>query len=89
MKPQNKLREAMMNVQSRPEGVSAPQPLAHIAPAPRNKARIGRRSVQGFVAPEAFRQLHLIAVDKDCSIQDLVVEALNDLFRKYDKSAIA
>ena len=80
-----------MNVQGRPEAISAAQPQAFVAPipTPRNKARIGRRSVQGFVAPEAFRQLHLIAVDKDCSIQDLVIEALNDLFRKYDKSAIA
>jgi len=89
MKPQNKLREAMIGVQGRTETLNAPQPQPYVVPTPRSTARSGRRSVQGFVTPEAFRQLHLIGVDKDCSIQDLVIEALNDLFRKYDKSAIA
>lgn len=86
----NKLREAMLNVQGRVEPPPAPVPEQEPAVKPRIvQTRLGKRAVTGFVSPEAYRQLHYIALDKDCSIQNLVVEAFNDLFRKYNKSAIA
>jgi hypothetical protein len=88
----NKLRDAMLGVQAQAHHLPATAE-AQTKPVQAEKrifpSRIGKRAVTGFVNQEAYRQLHLIALDKDSSIQDLVVEAFNDLFRKYDKSAIA
>lgn len=86
----NKLRQAMLHVQGRTEETEPPV-AATSAPKKRPPAqtRIGKRAISGFVTREAYLQLHHIGLDKDCSIQDLVVEALNDLLRKYDKSAVA
>ena len=40
--------------------------------------------------PEAAkRQLDIMAIDQDTTLQGLLTEALNDLFRKYDKPPIA
>jgi hypothetical protein len=92
MSKTNKLRAAMLGVQGHLSNeTDAPEPVAQpIVPEKRTfPSRIGKRAVTGFVNQEAYRQLHLIALDKDCSIQDLVVESFNDLFRKYDKSPIA
>jgi hypothetical protein len=88
----NKLRAAMLGVQGHSSNqTAAPEAAPHPVESEKRTfpSRIGKRAVTGFVRQEAYRQLHLIALDKDCSIQDLVVEAFNDLFRKYDKSAIA
>lgn len=87
----NKLRDAMLGVQAQTHQPAITDPPAKPVQAEKRvfPSRIGKRSVTGFVSQEGYRQLHLIALDKDCSIQDLVVEAFNDLFRKYDKSAIA
>lgn len=97
MSKTNKLREAMLGLQARAE--QAPHdaatepalPAAAVASLPRPvpQTRVGKRAVTGFISQEAYKQLHLIGIDLDCSIQELLVEALNDLFRKYDKSAIA
>ncbi|AHB48970.1 hypothetical protein W911_12030 [Hyphomicrobium nitrativorans NL23] len=88
----NKLREAMMGVQGRTEATqpAAPQPAAAATRAkPQVATRVGRRAVTVWISAEAFRQLHLIGLDKECSVQDMGVEAFNDFFRKHDKSAVA
>lgn len=84
----NALRAAMQELQDYPQ--DGRQPSTQAEPRERKVAqtRVGKRAVGGFISAEGYRQLHLIALDRDCSIQDLVVEALNDLFRKHNKSAI-
>lgn len=95
MSKTNKLREAMLGVQGRTEqtphdtATEPALPPAAVASLPRPQTRIGKRAVTGFISQEAYKQLHLIGIDHDCSIQELLVEALNDLFRKFDKSPIA
>lgn len=92
----NKLREAMLGVQGRTDAAVHDAPTDPAPPAaepsthrPVAQTRIGKRAVTGFISQDAYKQLHHIGLDNDSSIQELVVEALNDLFRKYDKSAIA
>jgi hypothetical protein len=41
------------------------------------------------VSPETSKQLKQIALDENTSVQDLVIEALNDLFIKHGKRPIA
>lgn len=51
--------------------------------------RRGRQFIAGHVAPEAAKQFKLLAVQQDQTTQDLLIEAINDLFAKYGLSRIA
>lgn len=93
----NPLRDAMLGVQQ----ADAPKPLSIISvvapeatPAETSKqpvapSRVGKRSISGHVSPEVQKQLRLLAANLDRSHQSLLDEALNDLFRKFNMSAIA
>ena len=52
-------------------------------------SREGKKPVTGFFAPETSRQLKKLGLDQDKTVQELVREALNDLFHKYDLPPIA
>lgn len=65
-------------------GSPGPRLLKSVVPS-----RIGKKPVTGFFDPEVSRQIKKIALDKDKTMQELLQEALNDLFRKYDLPPIA
>jgi hypothetical protein len=52
-------------------------------------SRAGKKPITGFFEPEVSRQIKKVALDKDRTMQELLQEALNDLFRKYDLPPIA
>lgn len=52
-------------------------------------SRVGTKSVAGYFTPAVSKQLKYIALEQDSNIQELLREALNDLFRKYGKNEIA
>ncbi len=69
---------------------AAPQDVAPATKASsRPPSRTGQRAVTLYVKPEAHKQLRLMAVDAGSSVQDLMTEALNDLFRKHGRTLIA
>ncbi len=49
----------------------------------------GRKQTLFRVNPTAIKQLEFMAVESDKTRQTLLIEALNDLFRKYGKPPIA
>ena len=53
------------------------------------KGRAGRHFVAAHVMPEAAKQFKLLAVQQDRTTQDLLIEAINDLFAKHGLSRIA
>jgi hypothetical protein len=61
-----------------------PRLLSSVAPS-----RAGKKPITGFFDPEVSRQIKKVALDKDKTMQQLLQEALNDLFRKYDLPPIA
>jgi len=61
-----------------------PRLLSAVAPS-----RAGKKPITGFFDPEVSRQIKKVALDKDKTMQELLQEALNDLFRKYDLPPIA
>ncbi len=61
-----------------------PMLLRAVAPS-----RAGKKPVTGFFDPEVSRQIKKVALEKDKTMQELLQEALNDLFRKYDLPPIA
>jgi hypothetical protein len=78
-------------------------PAAPIAPAPaptsaapvsattaqRHSTRVGKRGVQMWLSPEAYRQLRLIAAREDLQIQDCLTEALDMFFQSRGEHRIA
>ena len=69
-----------------PPASSTPEPDPHAHRAP---SRRGRRAVTVYLDPAAHRQLRLLALEQNRSVQDLSVEATNDLFQKHGKARIA
>lgn len=53
------------------------------------KGRDGRQFVAAHVPPEAAKQFKLLAVQQDKTTQDMLIEAINDVFAKYGLSRIA
>lgn len=66
-----------------------PQASATTLKTQRTKSRIGKRVISGFFDPQVSKQLARLAIDQDRTNEDLLREALNDLFTKYHLPPIA
>ena len=51
-------------------------------------ARGGKRPLQTAISPESHYELRLLALEKDTTMQNLVVEGLNLVMRKYGKPPV-
>ena len=82
-KSQTDLAAAMRTMEK--PGPAMPPDGSQAAPAstaPKSRGREGTRIVSGHFASPVHRQLRLIAVQEDRTLQDLLTEAINDLFAK-------
>lgn len=52
-------------------------------------SRFGKKIIAGHFDPAVIRQLKILAMDQDSSIQGMLSESLNDLFEKYNMKSIA
>jgi hypothetical protein len=52
-------------------------------------SRQGLKAISGHFDPAVSKQLRLLAIELDSNVQDLLSEAINDLFTKRGKSPIA
>lgn len=52
-------------------------------------SRSGKKIIAGHFDPAVTRQLKILAMDQESSIQAILCEALNDLFEKYNMKPIA
>ena len=55
----------------------------------RTPSRVGKKTVAAHFDPAVSRQLKQIGIERDRSTQDLLREAINDLFAKYGRPPIA
>lgn len=53
------------------------------------KGREGRQFIAAHIVPEAAKQFKLLVVQQGSTTQDMLIEAINDLFAKYNLSRIA
>ena len=53
--------------------------------SPKAKARLGMKQVAGHFPEEVAWQLRELAVEQRVTVQELLGEALNDLFQKHGK----
>ena len=79
-KPAAKAPEAAPTARKRPAG----ETRALVQPG-----RVGKKPLIGYYSPECIKQFKQITLDRDTTQQDLLAEALNDLFHKYGKAPIA
>lgn len=88
----NKLKAAMQGMAGAPltrvmtEMPVSPAPPQRATPLP--PSRQGKKVVSAYINASAAKQLKLLAAEQDTHTQTLLEEALNDLFRKYNKSAV-
>ena len=81
------LRDAMLS-QSRGTAAAAPRPEPEgppAAPGPgvhHRPGRAGKSNVTAYFPPAVKKQLRVLAAERETTIQNLVGEALNDLFAK-------
>ena len=63
------------------------------AQAPQNMdappSRRGKKGIVAYVDPLVIRELKILSADKDRPMQDLFIEAINDLLVKHGKKPIA
>jgi hypothetical protein len=60
---------------------------AKAAPAPDAAGR--RKGILVRANPEAWKALKRIAIDQEMTLQDLMIEAINDVLQKHGKPPIA
>ena len=66
---------------------SVPEPVAPAAPTTgtaRPPSRAGKENISAWLSPEYQTSLRLVHARTGRKKQDLIAEALNDLFAKYD-----
>ncbi len=51
--------------------------------------RAGKKKVTASLTPDAHKQLRRLGLDRDMTTEALLIEAINDLFKKYGKRTIA
>jgi hypothetical protein len=72
-----------------PTGLTANAQTDKAVNAKTRPGRDGRKFIGAHVTPEASKQFNLLAVQQDKTTQDLLCEAINDLFAKNGLSRIA
>src|SRR5690348_1535425 len=72
-----------------PAPASTPAPVPAAPTSRIARTRVNSRQVSAHFAPEVIQTLRLIAAEQDREQQDLMAEALNMLFERYGKPALA
>jgi hypothetical protein len=90
MTKRSSLSQALRHAGGKADPPKAPAiPAAQLVEASRVPSRRGKKTIAGFFDPAASRQLKQIALDEGLNVQDLLGEAINDLFEKRGKARIA
>jgi len=90
MPKRSSLSEALRQASGKPESPQPETRPTHLATKTGHvPGRRGKKTIAGFFDPAASRQLRQIALEEGLSVQELLREAINDLFEKRGKSRIA
>jgi hypothetical protein len=83
------LSQALEQVADRPAAVKPAARAPDAKPKAAQPSRQGTRTVAGHFPAPVSKQLKQLALDRDSNLQELLREALNDLFRKHGKPPVA
>lgn len=89
-KPPLDIAAAMEADMTRPSTASDDREQAEfVGPGYVSPSRRGRKTIQAYVSPTVRKQLHLIALEEGTSIEALIMEGLDLVFRARGKPMIA
>lgn len=76
------------------EGEAPPEKVPDSGHAPRTggyyaATRAGKKKVTASLSPQAHKQLRQLGLDRDMTVEALLAEAINDLFKKHGYDTIA
>ena len=84
---------ALQAVLDKAKGIEPPPPVQELEPAPAPRfsrpSRESKHLIGGHFPKAVAKQLRLIAVEDDTTVQALLEEALDDLFLKKGRAKIA
>jgi hypothetical protein len=86
------LAESMRAVAAEAPLPSAELPAAYVSAKPKAfyaATRAGKKKATATLSEAAHRQLKTLAATRGRTVEELLTEAINDLFRKYGQPAIA
>ena len=83
------LATALKQFSARPEPMPARSEPDTSSRSNRTPGRRGKRCIAAYFDPAASKQLKQLALEKDSSVQELLREAINDLFIKHRVPPIA
>jgi hypothetical protein len=84
---QQALRQSTGKIPSAPEPAVTNSPAFVAMTTPKPQSRAGQVNISAWLHPDFKSSLRLVQVRKgrNAALQDLMAEALNDLFIKYDE----
>ena len=65
------------------------KPTDAAAQVPEQPSRAGKRAVGGHFEPKVAQTIRLLAAQKDCTVQVILAQALNDFFEKNGLERLA
>lgn len=69
------------------DGTARP-PSEMVAATPTPPSRVGRKAIAAYFSPEMSMAMHVCARKNALSLQALMIEAFDDVLRKYGESPI-
>lgn len=75
--------------QSKPLAEESMKAVAKPAPPKKQKDRVEKKTTTFYPSKTAHKELKKLAADLDRTMDSLLIEALNELFIKYDRNPIA
>lgn len=80
------LTDALNSASKTTENIEQDTELQPTTSAHNISSRYGKKLISGHFDPDVHRQLKQLSVNQDMTIQDLLGEALEDLFEKHGLS---
>ena len=72
-----------------PEPAPGPDETIHEMPTPKAGKKEVRKGILVRARPEAWKALKQVALDREITLQDLMIEAINDALVKHGKPPVA
>ena len=78
-------RFAAMKAERQAKAAETTAPGDEVSSDARPAVRRGKKAISGYFSPDVSRALHMLALERDTSLQALMGEAFDDLLRKYGR----
>ncbi len=86
-RPSESVQSARADIVPETKKIEVPKGQGGKMPLP--PSRRGKKALTGYFDPEVLKQLKILAASEDKTMQALMAEGINELFKKYGRPHIA